>query len=350
MARRRTAATLAAAAMLLTTAPAGATAPTGPALRWGPVVTLARLAPVSRPDVVVDAAGTTTVVWSASGTVTATRRPAGGRWGPHLTIGHGVSPEAGVDAHGTVTVAWTRQRAGFGPQVMADPTDRARRLADAGGDVGAGAQPGVHGPRRVPPRPRGRPVRGGRGQLAVGCRGLRGGAGPGEVPSGRRRVGPDRHPLPGRGEHPGLRRRRRRPRGRRLRRERHRLRRTPSRGPVDRARGDRPSRRAAPARGGRRRRRGRRVVGTAARPRRLPPAGGDPTGRRAVERPGDPGLRRADRAGRSAPVPAARAPRPGPGRTGRWSPPGTPAPAPGPRRASSHRPGTASCPSRRTSR
>lgn len=119
MARRRTAATLAAAAMLLTTAPAGATAPTGPALRWGPVVTLARLAPVSRPDVVVDAAGTTTVVWSASGTVTATRRPAGGRWGPHLTIGHGVSPEAGVDAHGTVTVAWTRQRAGFGPQVMA---------------------------------------------------------------------------------------------------------------------------------------------------------------------------------------------------------------------------------------
>ena len=32
------------------------------------------------------------------------------------------------------------------------------------------------------------------GQLALGCRGLRGGAGPGEVPSGRRRVGPDRHP------------------------------------------------------------------------------------------------------------------------------------------------------------
>ncbi len=94
--------------------PAVSAAPT-----WAPVETLAAATPVSHPDVVLDRRGTATAVWSASGTVVATRRTAGGSWGPAVVLGHGVAPVAGVDRHGAVTVAWTRQRDGFGPQVMA---------------------------------------------------------------------------------------------------------------------------------------------------------------------------------------------------------------------------------------
>ena len=95
----------------------------------------------------VDAAGTTTVVWSASGSVTATRRPAGGTLGRRVVIGHGVAPQAGIDARGTVTVVWIRDKAGFGPQVMAarrtahGPWRRPVEISAAVGDPG----PSVHG-------------------------------------------------------------------------------------------------------------------------------------------------------------------------------------------------------------
>jgi hypothetical protein len=105
------------------TTPSGTTSAEASA-GWGPVVTLLRRPQVSRPDVVVDAEGTTTVVWSASGSVTATRKPAGRTWGRRVVIGHGVAPQAGIDERGTVTVVWIRDREGFGPQVMA-----ARRTA-----------------------------------------------------------------------------------------------------------------------------------------------------------------------------------------------------------------------------
>lgn len=85
---------------------------------WGPVVTLARASQVSRPDVVVDEHGTETAAWSEAGSVVATRRVAGGRWGPQVDLGQGGDPQLGIDRDGTVTIVWSRTLLGHGPQVM----------------------------------------------------------------------------------------------------------------------------------------------------------------------------------------------------------------------------------------
>ena len=166
----------------------------------GTVVTLLRRMQVSRPDVVVDAAGTMTVVWSAAGSVTTTRRPAGGNWGRRVVIGHGVAPQAGIDARGTVTVVWIQDKAGFGPQVMAARRTGARTMETAGRDLRRGRGPRPIGSRCLHPEPRRQPWRGRRGDLAAGARGLRGGAGSGQISAGRSRVGTDRHAFPCRGE------------------------------------------------------------------------------------------------------------------------------------------------------
>jgi hypothetical protein len=89
-----------------------------PEPHWGPVVTLARAGQLSRPDVVVDEAGTETVAWSRAGSVLVTRRGAGGSWSPRTDLGSGSDPQLGIDRDGTVTVVWSRRLAGAGPQVM----------------------------------------------------------------------------------------------------------------------------------------------------------------------------------------------------------------------------------------
>jgi hypothetical protein len=110
-----------AAAVVPAAIPAGgldtaAAATTDP--HWGPVVTLSRGSELGTPAVVVDAAGTATVAWSRAGTVVATRRPAGGSFGPRIVLGPGTDPQLGVDRDGVVTAIWTRRPPGQGPQVM----------------------------------------------------------------------------------------------------------------------------------------------------------------------------------------------------------------------------------------
>ncbi len=121
-----------------TAASPAATASAEASAGWGPVVTLLRRMQVSRPDVVADAAGTITVVWSTSGSVTATRRPAGGTWGPRVVIGRGVAPQAGIDARGNVTVVWIRQQGRLRATGDGRPSSRAGAMATAGGDLRRG--------------------------------------------------------------------------------------------------------------------------------------------------------------------------------------------------------------------
>lgn len=86
----------------------------------GPVTVLATEG-VS-PDVAVDPAGNTTVVWSAdgwAGAVRAVRRPAGGSWEQPVTIGHGSGPQVATDARGDVTVIWSTNEADRTTGVMA---------------------------------------------------------------------------------------------------------------------------------------------------------------------------------------------------------------------------------------
>jgi len=85
---------------------------------WGPVTDLALSPSISRPDVVVDQNGNTTVVWRTLAAIIAIRQNAAGVWGDPRRLGRGTAPEVGVDGAGTVTAVWTRQLAGQGPQVM----------------------------------------------------------------------------------------------------------------------------------------------------------------------------------------------------------------------------------------
>ncbi|MGZ6781034.1 MAG: hypothetical protein ACXVF1_00035 [Nocardioidaceae bacterium] len=89
------------------------------AATWGPVIDLAQSRSISRPDVVVDRAGNTTVVWRTLDAVIAIRQSAAGVWGDPKRLGRGTAPKVGVDGAGTVTAVWTRQLPGWGPQVMA---------------------------------------------------------------------------------------------------------------------------------------------------------------------------------------------------------------------------------------
>lgn len=73
---------------------------------WHPPVTLSSRG-AGLPDVAVDRAGNTTVVWQFGSRIEAVRRPAGGRWRDPVTIGRGGSPMVGADARGNVTVVWS---------------------------------------------------------------------------------------------------------------------------------------------------------------------------------------------------------------------------------------------------
>jgi hypothetical protein len=65
------------------------------------------------PDVAVDRAGNTTVVWSESGLVKAVRRPRGAAWGKAVTIGQGDSAQVDVDSRGNVTALWLTPLPGY---------------------------------------------------------------------------------------------------------------------------------------------------------------------------------------------------------------------------------------------
>lgn len=85
---------------------------------WGNVVDLAASPNLSRPHVVVDRAGGTTVGWRTQNAVVAIRQDAAGVWGDPHRLGNGTGPQVAVDRAGTVTAIWTRRLAGSGPQVM----------------------------------------------------------------------------------------------------------------------------------------------------------------------------------------------------------------------------------------
>jgi hypothetical protein len=120
--RTRTATRLATAVLTAGLALTGAAAVARPAAqadaRWGPVTDLALSQSQSRPAVVVDRGGSTTVVWRTLEAIIAIRQDAAGVWGTPHRLGHGTAPQVGVDGAGTVTAMWTRHLPGFGPQVM----------------------------------------------------------------------------------------------------------------------------------------------------------------------------------------------------------------------------------------
>jgi hypothetical protein len=86
---------------------------------WGPVIDLALSRSISRPDVVVDNLGNTTVLWRTLNAIIAIRQNAAGVWGQPTRLGQGTAPKVGVDGSGAVTAIWTRHIPGWGPQVMA---------------------------------------------------------------------------------------------------------------------------------------------------------------------------------------------------------------------------------------
>ena len=126
------------------------------------------------------------------------------------------------------------------------PSYLARTMERAGRDLRRGRGPRPISSRCLHPEPRRQPWRGRRGDLAAGARGLRGGAGSGQISASRSRVGTDRHALPCRGELAGGGDRRHRSGRRRLHRRRDRLRSTARRGSVERPGQDRAARRTSP--------------------------------------------------------------------------------------------------------
>ena len=116
--RKSIGAAVVAAAVLATSGTVVAQPRARTAAAWGPVIDLAQSRSISRPDVVVDRAGTTTVVWRTLDAIIAIRQNAAGVWGDPKRLGRGTAPKAGVDGAGTVTAIWTRQLPGWGPQVM----------------------------------------------------------------------------------------------------------------------------------------------------------------------------------------------------------------------------------------
>lgn len=98
---------------------------------WGPVTTLARNP--RGEALVVDAAGTVTIVWAQSSTgrrVMALRRPAGGDWGTPVALGRGYSPQVATDEAGNVTAVWLTQRRGRSDGVMAAQRPAAGHWSD----------------------------------------------------------------------------------------------------------------------------------------------------------------------------------------------------------------------------
>ena len=194
------------AAVLVSTGGAAIARPSaGPGATWGPVIDLALSQSQSRPGVVVDRAGNTTVVWRTLTAIIALRQNAAGVWGTPHRLGHGIAPKVGVDGAGTVTAIWTGSSPGSGCKRCGDrPPPAGRALVESGRRLRPGREPGLVGPRRVRGRPRGEPQRSGPGELAVGRGRLGRLARSGQVPPGRGHVARHRQPIPGRGPVAGV--------------------------------------------------------------------------------------------------------------------------------------------------
>lgn len=84
-----------------------------PAPIGGPLTTLSTDG--QEPAVLVDRAGTTTVVWATDwcrGPIYAARRLEGAEWGTSVQIGRGTAPQIAADAAGNVTVIFETNPAG----------------------------------------------------------------------------------------------------------------------------------------------------------------------------------------------------------------------------------------------